>query len=375
MYFRSKPSGELMSYTLETRPAEALQGQLLKWYSANKREMPWRESSDPYRIWISEIMLQQTQVKTVTPYFDRFLTRFPDVAALACASIHDVMKQWEGLGYYSRARHMHRAAKVIMAEYDGKIPDTYDELIALPGIGRYTAGAVLSIAFGKKVPVVDGNVIRVLTRIFHITDSTGHSETIDRLWELAEALLPDAQVGAFNQALMELGALICRKTPECGRCPVSGRCEARRLSIQDELPVRPPRRRIPHYDVTAGVIYSDGLLLITLRPPKGLLGGLWEFPGGKVEPGETLTSCLVREISEELNIRIAVDSPLISVEHAYTHFRITLHVFICRYLSGELKTIGCDDYRWIRTEELDGFAFPAADRKVIEKLKQKEKVL
>lgn len=343
---------------------------LLSWYDRRARPLPWRETKDPYRIWVSEVMLQQTQVKTVESYYGRFLDRFPSVEALARASSDEVMKHWEGLGYYGRARHLHRAAREVVERFDGRLPDTLPELLSLSGIGRYTAGAILSIAFEKPEAVLDGNVIRVLARMFHITDDVRKGSTQNTLWSLSQGLLPKHRLRDYNQALMELGALVCRvRKPACSDCPVSELCEANRLSLQRELPVKSPRKPVPHYEVTAGIIWRAGRLLITRRPPKGLLGGLWEFPGGKLEPGENLEGCLKREIREELGIAIEVGTRLASVEHAYTHFRITLHAFECRYRGGSIRCIGIDDYRWILPGELDGFALPAADHKIIALLK------
>lgn len=345
---------------------------LLSWYKREARSLPWRQTKDPYRIWVSEVMLQQTQVRTVEAYYGRFLSRFPSVAALAKAAPDAVMKSWEGLGYYSRARHLHQASREVVKRFAGRVPDTRQELVSLPGIGSYTAGAILSIAFGKPEAVLDGNVIRVLSRVFHITQDIRRASTQKTLWSLSEALLPKRRIRDYNQALMELGALICRPgNPACSDCPVSGVCEARRLSIQEELPVKSPRKPVPHYEVTAGIIWQDNRFLITRRPPKGLLGGLWEFPGGKLEQGETLQGCLKREIREELGIAVEVGAHLTSVEHAYTHFRITLHAFECRYRGGRIRLIGIDDYRWILPGKLGGFALPAADHKIIALLKDR----
>ena len=331
--------------------------------------MPWRNTRDPYKIWISEIMLQQTQVSTVIGYYQKFVAAFPTVKKLANAERGSVMKVWEGLGYYGRARNLHQAAQKVMVRFQGKIPDNEKDLSSLPGIGRYTAGAILSIAFGKPVPILDGNIIRLLSRIFHLTENIDQTETKKALWAVSKEIIPKKNIHDFNQGLMELGAMICRpKNPICTDCPLAVICEANRFSIQQELPVRSPKKKIPHYDVTAGIIWKRDKFLITLRPPKGLLGGLWEFPGGKQKAGESLKNCLKREIREELSIDIKVKELLISVKHAYTHFRITLHVFECQYISGKIQLQGCDDYRWITSAELDDFAFPGADRKVIKLL-------
>ncbi|MBU1184217.1 MAG: A/G-specific adenine glycosylase [Proteobacteria bacterium] len=349
------------------------QKKLLSWYNQRSRPLPWRETRDPYKIWVSEVMLQQTQVKTVEAYYGRFISRFPSVEDLVRAAPDEVMKYWEGLGYYGRARHLHRAARDVVDRFGGRLPDTLEDLISLPGIGRYTAGAILSIAFGKPEAVLDGNVIRVLARMFQVTDDVRKSSTEKALWSLADSLMPKRRVREYNQALMELGALVCRvRNPACSDCPVSRICEANRLSIQQELPVKSPRKPVPHYEVTAGIIWRDDRFLITRRPPKGLLGGLWEFPGGKQERGEELEDCLKREIREELGINVEVGVHLTSVEHAYTHFRITLHAFDCRYRGGRIRLIGADDYRWILPRELDGFALPAADHKIIDLLKSRK---
>jgi A/G-specific adenine glycosylase len=351
-----------------------LQRSILQWFNGSQRDLPWRKTKDPYKIWISEIMLQQTQVKTVESYYNRFVRRFPDIRSLSNASLGEVMKVWEGLGYYSRARNLHQAAQIIVNQFNGKFPDTLEQLTSLSGIGRYTAGALLSIAFNQRIPVLDGNVIRVFTRIFHITENIQRSDTKRRLWILAEELLPQAHVGDFNQGLMELGAILCKpKQPVCELCPLSQLCRAKQLGIQDQLPVKPMRKPIPHYDVVAGIIWKGHRFLITLRPPRGLLGGLWEFPGGKVEEGEIPQQGLKREVAEELGIQITVNSRFTSVKHAYTHFKITLHVFHCRYQRGKIQLHGCDDYRWILPSQLDDFAFPGADRKVIRKLLKETK--
>lgn len=364
-----KPTEECTA--LDGAKLHRIRSRLLEWFEHHRRQMEWRETTDPYAIWVSEIMLQQTQVKTVEPYYRRFMERFPTVRDLADAGAGEVMKVWEGLGYYGRARHLHRAAKAVMVRFGGDLPDTKEALLSLPGIGPYTVGAILSIAFGRREPVLDGNVIRVLTRINHITENVQLSGTRKRLWQLAEQLLPQDRCSEFNQSLMELGALVCRpKNPHCDVCPIQQDCVSRQIGIQEQLPVKPPRKSVPHYDVTAGIIRRNGMFLITLRPPEGLLGGLWEFPGGKREEGETLEDCLRREIKEELGVDIVVGDLFIKVPHAYTHFRITLYVYECRLEKGRIRCRECDAFQWIREEDLECFAFPAADRKVINKMLQ-----
>jgi A/G-specific adenine glycosylase len=338
---------------------------LLDWYNAQARDLPWRRTRDPYAIWVAEIMLQQTQVEAVKPYFERFLARFPTVAALAAAPRDDVLKLWEGLGYYARARNLHAAAQRIVAEHGGQVPSDPAALARLPGIGRYTAGAILSIAFGQDTPVLDGNVRRVLCRVFHITEDPRKPAVERRLWELAASLVPPGQAGDYNQALMDLGATICiPRAPRCLICPLHDLCEARKQGDQDRLPVKSPRRELPHYDVTAGVIWRDGRVLLAQRLPDRLLGGLWEFPGGKQEAGETLEDCLRREVREELSIEIEVGPHLMTLAHAYTHFRITLHVFTCRHARGEPQALDVAAWRWVAPEELSRYAMAVTDQQI-----------
>jgi A/G-specific adenine glycosylase len=355
----------------ETANIPALNNALVTWFEANKADLPWRRTKDPYAVWLSEIMLQQTQVATVIPYYERFLARFPTVDTLAAASLDEVLKLWESLGYYSRARNLHRAAQMVVDTFDGVFPSGVDDLLRLPGVGRYTAGAIASIAFGADVPLLDGNVIRLLTRLFNISDDVSLPATHTALWDLAGQLLPRGRAGAWNEGLMELGRRICTpKSPACDACPIADHCAARRLGVQNERPVKRPRARTPHYDVTAAVTRrDDGRILIAQRPPEGMLGGLWEFPGGKREPGETLPECLRREIREELGLEIAVGDQIGTVRHAYSHFRITLYAFECRPVSGEPQAIGCADWAWVTLDELERYAFPVTDQKIIAMLK------
>lgn len=343
---------------------------LIRWFEANARDLPWRRRRTPYRVWLSEMMLQQTQVDTVIPYFNRFTARFPTVKALADAPLDEVLKLWEGLGYYARARNLHRAAQRVSRDLSGRFPKTVEGLMALPGVGRYSAGAIASLAFGVDAPVLDGNVIRVLCRLFAMDRDPREPQTRDELWSLAESLLPKGRAGQFNEGLMELGATVCTpRAPKCDVCPIALMCRARRRGIQDQLPVKHTRKATPHYDVTAAVIRKNGRVLIAQRPPDGMLGGLWEFPGGKREPGESLAECLRREIREELRLEIEVGEPIALVKHAYTHFRITLHAFECRVASGRPKAVGVADFKWVRMSELDEYAFAATDRKIIARMK------
>ena len=350
---------------------------LLRWFRRHRADLPWRRDSDPYRVWLSEIMLQQTQVAAVIPYYERFLRHFPNVQALAAAPLDEVLKLWEGLGYYSRARNLHRAAQAIVQEHGGRFPQAAAALEKLPGIGRYTAGAVASIAFGQPAPVVDGNVVRVLARLLDLPEDVTQAAVKAQLWQTASAWLPRERPGDYNQALMELGRVICKpRRPRCAACPVRRHCLAAAHGTQAQRPVKTPRAPVPHYDVTAGLIWDGaGRLLIAQRPPEGLLGGLWEFPGGKQEPGETLPQTLARELREELAIEVEVGDFLVRVKHAFTHFRITLHAYECRHVAGEPQALGVASFAWVTPDELDRYAFGKADQGVIAALRERPRRL
>jgi A/G-specific adenine glycosylase len=346
---------------------QTLVPKLMDWWDAGHAELPWRHTSDPYSIWVAEIMLQQTQIKTVIPYYERWLARFPTVQALAKASLDEVLTLWQGLGYYSRARNLLAAARMVVEDFEGQIPPEVSDLQQLPGIGRYTAGAIASIAFDKQVPVLDGNVIRLFSRLIDLEKDITLSKTKRELWDLAAVLVPFERAGDYNQALMEMGQRICLPAaPLCHQCPLAGICLAQSRGTQLERPVRPPRKRTPHYDVTAAVIQRpDGRILISRRPLDGLLGGLWEFPGGKKEDGESLPAALRREIREELDLTIEVEAKITTIQHAYTHFRITLHAYHARYLGGQPKHLGVSDHAWVTLEAMEDYAFAVTDRKIM----------
>jgi A/G-specific adenine glycosylase len=345
---------------------EAIQSQLLTWAEISLRDLPWRQVRDPYRVWVSEIMLQQTRVETVIPYYLRWMKQFPTIDALSRADLGEVLKAWEGLGYYARGRNLHRAAQIVVQEHGGQLPASREPLLALPGIGPYTVGAILSLAFDQDAAVLDGNVRRVLSRLFAIDDAPREPTTRARLWALAEMLVPEGRAGRFNEALMDLGATVCiPRGPHCGLCPLNAVCRAYALGDPEGYPPRRRRTPTPHYDVAAGVIWHDERLLIAQRPLDGLLGGLWEFPGGKRQSGETLPQCLQRELREELDIEVEVGERLTVIRHAFTHFRITVYAFECRYLSrGDPKAVGVQAWRWVTLPELDDFALPVVDRKI-----------
>ena len=344
---------------------------LIGWYLANKRDMPWRNTTDPYSIWVSEVMLQQTQVATVTPYYDRFLKQFKDLKTLAEASSQKVLKAWEGLGYYARARNLHRAAGIVLREHGGAIPNNWDEFRRLPGVGDYIAAAVLSLAFGKPYPVVDGNVKRVLARLLAIKEPVNKASSAKKFRKLADPLLDQKRPGTFNQAMMELGAVVCKpRQPLCDGCPVQKFCSAYQADTVLNYPVKLKKPASPQYRIAVGVVFKKGRVLITRRKPSGLLGGLWEFPGGKIEKGEGPEAACIREIKEETNLVIQVDSQLSRVRHAYTHFKIVMDVFCCSFVSGRVRLRGPVDHRWINLKQIDDFPFPKANHKFFGELRE-----
>ena len=349
----------------------ALAADLLRWYDANARVLPWRSDPSPYRSWVSEVMLQQTQVETVVPYFERFMQRFPTLESLAKAEQAEVLQLWEGLGYYSRARNIHKAAQLVWQEHEGELPQTFAELRELPGVGRYIASAIASIAFQQPVPALDANCRRVYIRLLNLQMPLGTPDLEHTLWRYAQQLLPQERPGDFNQAVMELGERICKpKTPLCEQCPLQTTCLAFTQGTPSSLPKRQAKPPVPHYTVTAAVITQGQFVLIAQRPPNSLLGGLWEFLGGKLEPEDSsLEDCLKREIREELGLEIVVENGFGVYRHAYTHFRITLHAFLCTLLPGQ-STSNLSHVRWVLPTQLDEFAMGKVDRQIARRLQQ-----
>lgn len=346
---------------------------LLAWYDANARELPWRSNCSPYGTWISEVMLQQTQVDTALPYFQRWMDRFPDVQALAVAEEQEVLSYWEGLGYYSRARNLHRTAKLLVTENAGRLPQSAEKLEKLPGIGPYTAAAIASIAFNQDVAAVDGNIRRVLSRVFDVREPARSPEGLKKLWSLAEENLPPGRGSAYNQAMMDLGAVICTpQTPACELCPIVTFCQAYALELQGERPVKLPRKRTPHHTVTAAVIRRDGRVLLAQRLKGGLLGGLWEFPGGTLEETDKdLQDCLKREIQEELGVNVRVGAPYGKYKHAYTHFKITLYAFLCEVEDhAQPQNLESEALAWVRVSELTDYPMGKVDRQIAKKLEK-----
>jgi A/G-specific adenine glycosylase len=348
-----------------------LSDRILEWYAKHGRDLPWRHTRNPYFIWVSEVMLQQTQVDTVIPYYHRFLSQFPTIEDLASASLQDVLKCWENMGYYARARHLHLSARKIIELMGGHIPRTLDGLLGLPGVGTYTAGAILSIAFNQKVPAVDGNVRRVISRLFAFKGVLDEKTNRNNICRITGEMIPETDPGRFNQALMDFGATVCTfKKPSCRICPLQDVCLAFQKGIQDEVPSPKRRGPLPHKEIAAGIISDKkGRLLIIRRPNNGLLGGLWRFPGGESTGSENSPEETLRRIAhEELGIRIRGAEPIVSVEHAYTHFRITLHAFRCIWNGDQPHVREGLNWRWATPRMLSRFPFSKAERKVIDAL-------
>jgi len=344
-----------------------IQKKTLRWYRKNKRDLPWRRTTDPYAIWVSEIMLQQTQVATVIPYYKNFLKSFPSVRDLAKSDLSKVLKVWEGLGYYSRARNLHRASQIVSNHYHGEIPDQLKDLRTLPGIGRYTAGAILSIAFNKEAPVLDGNVKRVLSRLFAIADSPVRGQTEGLLWHLSESLLPKGHASSFNQGLMDLGAMLCTpKEPRCSQCPLRDLCKGMASGDPERFPTKGLKKKIPHIEAVSAVILKNGRVLLQQRPPEGLLGGLWEFPNWKIEEKKRtrprLRLRLRSYIKKEVGLNVEVKGPVGTFQQTYSHFKLTLHTYYCQ--SRDAKKKG----KWVPIKNLPRFPMSRIHRRIAEKL-------
>jgi A/G-specific adenine glycosylase len=343
---------------------------VIQWYKANKRDLPWRDSRNPYLIWISEVMLQQTRVDQMLPYYQRFISRFPDVDLLAGAEIHDVLIAWEGLGYYSRARNLHQAAKSIVNTHDSQIPDNWAQFRELKGVGDYTAAAVLSIAFNKPYAVVDGNVIRLITRYLGVSDDVRSLSTRRYIQRVVSKWIPSESPSDFNQGMMEIGSQICKpKNPLCAECPLSQRCVAFKTAQTNVIPFKSRAKKVPHHTIVVGIVgRSDGKVLISRRPESVMLGGLWEFPGGKVESGESLEHALNRELAEELGIILRNITPFHELKHAYSHFKITMHAYRCEIATGNPQPRSSDALEWVHVHELENYPFPKANRSLTQKL-------
>lgn len=355
-----------VSDSISAPAIRALQRALYRWYLANHRDLPWRRTRDPYAIWVSEVMLQQTQVKTVLPYYERFLSKFPTVRYLADAPLQTVLKNWEGLGYYSRARNLRQAAGIVVSEMGGSIPRDWYTIRRLPGIGDYIAAAVLSIAFGQPHAVVDGNVKRVLARLFLIDAPVNKASGHKQFQAAAQQLLPDQEPGDHNQAVMELGALVCTpRKPACGRCPLTRYCRAAATRQTEQYPQRVKKAATPEHLVVCAVIMKNGRLLMTRRPAEGLLGGLWEFPSGRPGTESDLTAMCVDMVRSVTGLEVKVLGQITRVRHAYSHFKIRMPVFHCRWRSGRVRLSGPEAFRWVHPDRIDDFPLHGAARKIL----------
>lgn len=336
---------------------------LLAWFDDHgRKDLPWQQDRNPYRVWVSEIMLQQTQVATVIPYFERFMAAYPELPALAGADLDDVLAHWSGLGYYSRARNLHRAAQQIMEQHEGRFPNDLEAVIALPGIGRSTAGAILAQALGQPHPILDGNVKRVLCRYYAIEGWPGQSAVHNRLWALAERHTPDTRVADYTQAIMDLGATVCRRSrPTCEACPVAFNCAARKEGAADRYPTSKPRKALPEKE-TLMVIVEDhaGRLLMEQRPPTGIWGGLWSFP--ECPPDRSLQDWAASELGLALNREQALPA----VAHTFSHFRLRIIPVLAR--ADTDGRIADASLRWHPPEAVAGLGLPAPIRRLLEGL-------
>ena len=341
---------------------------LIKWYDKKQYNFPWRNCNDPYKTWISEVMLQQTQVKTAMPYFKRWMKRFPTVKHVACSDIDTILKYWEGLGYYSRAHNIKKASDMICSNMDGNLPQN-DTLRNLPGIGDYMEGSIMSIAFNKPYPAIDGNVKRVFSRLlckdFHSTLD------IKNLKNYISKKIHKKRPGCFNQAIMDLGREICKPTsPICSECPLQKNCMAYSKNLVSNFPKKLIKKAVPSFDVVVGLIINKNRnFLITKRPKHKMLGGLWELPGGKREKGESLKKSLIRELKEEIDVDINIDRKIGMIQHSYSHMNISLHGYECNIKKGEISMNECDDARWINLDQINSYTFPKANHKLFSIIK------
>lgn len=336
------------------------------WFRENKRQLPWRGEKNWYYIWISEVMLQQTQVDTVIPYYYKFIDKFPSVKKLAIASQEEVLKVWEGLGYYSRARNIHRAAKLIVKDYDSTLPSNREELLKIPGLGPYTTNAILSLVFNLPYGVVDGNVKRVLSRIFVIEDDISDSTTQQKIQDIMNGLLPSGHSGEFNEAVMELGATICiSKSPRCSVCPVYENCLARKNNMERVLPFKSRKAKIPTKHSLACIIYHQDLYLIVKRPQDKMLAGLWEFPVLKHEKGKSVPKKDISTIRDQFNLETSLMRSWPAISHSYTHFHLKLHSKLFKVVSFDFRSDFYEDYKWLGYEEIKDLPLHKAIWKVL----------
>jgi len=354
-------------FEFSTAQKQQLRGQLLKWYSTHARDLPWRRSRDPYRVWISEIMLQQTQVATVGAYFDRFVRAFPNVQSLAAAEEADVLRLWEGLGYYRRARQLLAAARQLADAYGGRFPDEAVELQQLPGIGRYTAGAIASIAFNRRAPILEANTIRLLSRLVAFRGNP-HTQAGQRpLWHVAEEILPQKRVAEFNQALMELGSLICTPSePKCHACPLAAVCAAQAAGVQSEIPIAKPRQVYTDLREAAVIVRKNGSVLVRQCAADERWAGLWDFPRFAVEADGPLFARteIAAKVASQTGIKCSPGGLLKTMKHGVTRYRITLDCYQATYMSGRVRASQSAAVRWLPVRELPSLPLSTTGRKI-----------
>ena len=335
---------------------------LLPWFSRNQRDLPWRHTTDPYRVWVSEIMLQQTQVERVIPFYQRFIAAFPTAADLAAAPLDEALRHWAGLGYYARARSLHAACRALVGRNGGRVPGDYSEFLALPGVGAYTAGAVLSIAFGQQHPALDANARRVLARVFHRRGES-FAAARRRIEQTGKAAVPAERPGEYNQALMELGSLVCtRREPKCDVCCLADLCRGRHLGLTDSVP-RPRRTGARRGRAALAIVRRRGRILIAQRPPEGVWGGLWEFPNVELSGDEDPAAALRRLLRDEFGLDAEVGPELGRLTYGIVNRRVDLTVYGSARARGRTRAGSHNAARWVHPRDLDGYALPAPHRR------------
>ena len=358
---RKKPETSALDFGYSAWLARRLRS----WFRRHQRDLPWRRDRDPYRIWVSEVMLQQTQVATVIPYFERFLRAFPTLADLAAAEEQDVLRLWEGLGYYRRARDLHRAARILVADHQGRFPDDPAVLGALPGLGRYTCNAVLSQAFDRRLPILEANTQRVLSRLFGRAQDPRQGPARRWLWQAAEDILPQRDIGAFNQALMELGALVCTPAaPRCTDCPLAARCLARQRGQQESIPTRSPAPEIQRIQEAAIVARRGSEVLLVQRPQRGRWAGLWEFPHGPLTDGEAAETAAARLLRELTGLQARIGPELLTIRHGVTRYHITLTCFEAELAAGAFQSAFYVEGRWLSLADLAAYPVSSPQRRL-----------
>ena len=342
---------------------------LIEWFNKEKREMPWRNNRTPYRVWISELMLQQTKVEQAIPYFNKWMKYFPTLLSLSKSSEEEVLKLWQGIGYYSRARNIYKTSKIIKDKYKGHFPANPNDIESLPGIGPYTKAAICSLAYNLDYGVLDGNVIRVLSRFFAYSDNVGKLSSKKELQSIVDLSLPKGKSSEFNEAIMELGALVCTpKKTKCNACPINNNCKAFKKDLVEIYPIKTPKKKVPLINVGAAVIIKNNKILISQRRSGQMLEGLWEFPGGKKEDDENIQECIKREIKEELNLDVFVDNHLITINHSYSHFKMRLFTYFVKIIKGSPKSMENQNFEWISFNKIRNRPFSKADLKIIDAL-------